>query len=516
MKNKLAQKIKLGAALLLMAGTSAFAQTSNQIYTPTPENIKARQEFQDNKFGIFLHWGIYSMTAQGEWYMNTHNINRNEYAKLASGFYPSRFDAAEWVSAIKTSGAKYICITSRHHDSFSMFDTKESDFNIVDATPFKRDILKELAEECQKQGIKLHFYYSHLDWFRDDYPEGNTGHGTGRPKGHGNWASYYKFMNKQLTELLTNYGPVGAIWFDGIWDQPTNFNWQLEEQYALIHKLQPSCLIGNNHHRTPYAGEDFQMFERDLPGENKAGFSAGQGISELPLETCETMNGMWGYRIEDQNYKSPKELIHYLVKAAGKNANLLMNIGPQPNGELPATAVEHLKQVGKWMNTKVAHLGVKRFHHYAALLTDNVSSPTGEAGVIVRSADIAYASATTAPRRLKHSLTAVTLHCLRHALHRLAITALPHQSIMAIDQDGQQLACRKPAAAHLTYCGKHFVRRHACGKGAVGTQKLILKSDVPSPRINNKIVNEGRQAFKVSQRHESHVVRIFPDMADRL
>ena len=190
MRNKLAQKIKLGAALLLMAGTSAFAQTSNQIYTPTPENIKARQEFQDNKFGIFLHWGIYSMTAQGEWYMNTHNINRNEYAKLASGFYPSRFDAAEWVSAIKTSGAKYICITSRHHDSFSMFDTKESDFNIVDATPFKRDILKELAEECQKQGIKLHFYYSHLDWLRDDYPEGNTGHGTGRPKGHGNWASY--------------------------------------------------------------------------------------------------------------------------------------------------------------------------------------------------------------------------------------------------------------------------------------------------------------------------------------
>ena len=150
MRNKLAQKIKLGAALLLMAGTSALAQISNQIYIPTPENIKARQEFQDNKFGIFLHWGIYSMTAQGEWYMNTHNINRDEYAKLASGFYPSRFNAAEWVSAIKTSGAKYICITSRHHDSFSMFDTKESDFNIVDATPFKRDILKELANVKNK------------------------------------------------------------------------------------------------------------------------------------------------------------------------------------------------------------------------------------------------------------------------------------------------------------------------------------------------------------------------------
>lgn len=315
--------------------------------------MKARQEFQDNKFGIFLHWGIYSMTAQGEWYMTTHNIHRDEYAKLASGFYPSRFNAAEWVSAIKASGAKYICITSRHHDSFSMFDTKESDFDIVDATPFKRDVLKELADECHKQGIKLHFYYSHLDWRRDDYPEGGgTGRGTGRPKGHGDWKSYYKFMNNQLTELLTNYGPVGAIWFDGVWDQPKDFDWQLEEQYALIHKLQPACLVGNNHHRTPYAGEDFQMFERDLPGENKAGLS-GQSVSSLPLETCETMNGMWGYKIEDQNYKSPKALIHYLVKAAGKNANLLMNIGPQPNGELPATAVDRLKKwANGWTNTE--------------------------------------------------------------------------------------------------------------------------------------------------------------------
>ena len=331
----------------LTASLPAFAQTST--YTPTPENLQARQEFQDNKFGIFLHWGIYSMTAQGEWYMNNRNIHRDEYAKLASGFYPSRFNAAEWVSAIKASGAKYICITSRHHDSFSMFDTKESDFDIVDATPFKRDIIKELAEECHKQGIKLHFYYSHLDWKREDYPLGGTGYGTGRPKDKANWNTYYRFMNNQLTELLTNYGPIGAIWFDGVWDHPTSFDWQLEEQYALIHRLQPSCLVGNNHHLAPYAGEDFQMFERDLPGENKAGFSKGQEVSALPLETCETMNGMWGYRIEDQNYKSTKTLIQLLVRAAGKNANLLMNIGPQPNGELPAVAVQRMKEMGEWM-----------------------------------------------------------------------------------------------------------------------------------------------------------------------
>ena len=340
--------------LRVICGISFFAcftlTAFSQTYVPTSENLQARKEFQDNKFGVFLHWGIYSMTARGEWYMNDRNIHRDEYAKLASGFYPSKFDAAQWVSAIKASGAKYITITSRHHDSFSMFDTAESDFNIVDATPFKRDVLKELADECYKQGIKLHFYYSHLDWKREDYPLGKTGKGTGRPQGKENWQTYYRFMNNQLTELLTHYGPIGAIWFDGVWDQADDFDWQLEEQYALIHRLQPACLIGNNHHRTPYAGEDFQMFERDLPGENTAGFSEGQEVSVLPLETCETMNKTWGYNIEDQQYKSTKTLIQLLVRAAGKNANLLMNIGPQPNGELPAAAVQRMKEMGEWMN----------------------------------------------------------------------------------------------------------------------------------------------------------------------
>ena len=343
-------KIMLRGMMLGMLLCLCISSVINaQSYVPSYDNLKARDEFQDDKFGVFLHWGIYSMTARGEWYMNDRNIHCDEYAKLASGFYPSKFNAAEWVSAIKASGAKYITITSRHHDSFSMFDTKESDFNIVDATPFKRDILKELAEECRKQEIKLHLYYSHLDWKREDYPLGRTGHGTGRPKGKENWNTYYQFMNNQLTELLTNYGPIGAIWFDGVWDQPESFDWQLEEQYALIHKLQPACLIGNNHHRTPYIGEDFQMFERDLPGENKSGYSDGQEVSALPLETCETMNRTWGYNIEDQDYKSTKTLIHLLVRAAGKNANLLMNVGPQPNGELPATAVLRMKEMGEWM-----------------------------------------------------------------------------------------------------------------------------------------------------------------------
>ena len=291
------------------------------------------------------------MMGVGEWVMHNKDINYREYPKSAKTFYPSEFDADAWVKAIKDAGAKYITITTRHHDGFSLFKTATSTYNTVDGTPFKRDIIKELAAACKRQGIKLHLYYSHLDWGREDYPQGRTGLGTGRDKSKANWASYYHFMNTQLTELLTNYGPVDAIWFDGWWDHDSDskpFDWQLPEQYALIHKLQPQCLIGNNHHQTPNEGEDIQIFERDLPGENKAGLS-GQDISRLPLESCQTINDHWGYNITDTLYKSPKELIQMLVRAAGKNANLLLNIGPEPGGALPDLALNRLKAMGEWL-----------------------------------------------------------------------------------------------------------------------------------------------------------------------
>ena len=335
--------------IILACTLSMQAQT----YQPSPEIQQAQREFQDKKFGIFLHWGIYSMLGQGEWVMQNRNINYQEYPKISAGFYPSKFNADEWVQAIKASGAKYITITSRHHDGFSMWNSAASDYNIVKATPFKRDVLKELSEACQRHGIALHFYYSHLDWGRLDYPLGRTGLGTSRPKDQQDWKHYQKFMNDQLTELLTQYGPIGAIWFDGVWDHDsdaTPFDWQLRPQYDLIHRLQPSCLVANNHHLVPFDGEDVQIFERDLPGENKAGYSGENGVSKtLPLESCETMNRTWGYNITDSLYKTPKEIIHLLVGAAGRNANLLLNIGPEPNGELPAKAVSRLKAVGEWM-----------------------------------------------------------------------------------------------------------------------------------------------------------------------
>ena len=341
-------KALVGLALSGVLSVPAMAQ---QGYQPTPENVAARQQFAANKFGIFLHWGIYSMFGQGEWYLQSNHIHKDEYAKVARGFYPIRFDAAQWVAAFKQAGAKYICFTTRHHDGFSMFDTQYSDYDIMDATPFKRDIVRELTDECRKQGLKVHFYYSHIDWTREDYPMGYSGRNTGKDPKKADWKSYFAFMNHQLEELIRNYDP-DAIWFDGMWDQNSKtepFDWQLGEQYALIHRLKPSILIGNNHHLAPFPGEDFQMFERDLPGENKAGFSEGSVVSNLPLETCETMNGMWGYKVTDQNYKSVKELVRLLVGASGKGANLLLNIGPQPDGELPATALDRLAGMGEWL-----------------------------------------------------------------------------------------------------------------------------------------------------------------------
>lgn len=241
---------------------------------------------------------------------------------------------------------KYITITSRHHDGFSMFDTKASSYNIVKATFYQKDPLKDLAEECHRQGIKLFFYYSLLDWGRSDYGFGKPII-EGRPSG-ADWDHYIEFMKQQLTELLTNYGSIAGIWFDGEWER-RNANWHFDEIYQLIHRLQPQAMVGNNHHHDPRPGEDFQMFEKDLPGDNTTGWVSGSVSRTLPLETCETMNDNWGYTINDSNFKSVKQIIHYLVKAAGRNGNFLLNIGPMPNGKVQPEFRDTLAGVGNWL-----------------------------------------------------------------------------------------------------------------------------------------------------------------------
>ncbi|MFM7853302.1 MAG: alpha-L-fucosidase [Flammeovirgaceae bacterium] len=327
----------LGFALLTSLGVAAQ-------YTPSPENLKSREWFENARFGLFIHWGVYSTLGDGEWVMNNQEIPIRTYEKLPAFFNPTQFDAKEWVQLAKNAGMKYITITSKHHDGFAMFDSKVSDYNIVKCTPYGKDVLALLAEECKKQG-----YHSQLDWHHPDYfPRGFTGgNWTGR-ENTGDFNKYLDYMDAQLTELLTNYGEVGGIWFDGMWDKP-KAEWRLKKTYDLIHQLQPAALVGSNHHLAPFDGEDFQMFEKDLPGANTTGFAPDQKVGDLPKETCETINHSWGFNLKDANNKSPKELIQYLVKSAGYGANFLLNVGPMPNGKIQPEHVERLKQMGEWL-----------------------------------------------------------------------------------------------------------------------------------------------------------------------
>lgn len=353
------KRVVLSLATIIVLVSSFAMHLSANEYTPSKENLEAREWFQNARFGMFIHWGVSSLLGAGEWVMNNHKIQAKDYQRLQEYFNPTEFDAKKWVSTAKNAGMKYITFVTRHHDSYSLWDTKQSDWKIT-KSKFGRDVFKELADECHKQGIKIFAYYSTLDWMREDYPHttGRTGQHSGRT-GKGNYDEYFKFMKAQLTELLTNYGEISGIWLDGHWDQTnvegsedmtSRLDWRYEELYALVHKLQPQCLIGNNHHVMPFEGEDFQMFERDLPGENKSGLSFQGTSDKLPLETCETINHSWGFNIKDNTYKSTKELVHLLVRAAGHGANLLLNIGPLPNGAIPAEFQNRLSEMGEWMS----------------------------------------------------------------------------------------------------------------------------------------------------------------------
>lgn len=330
--------------------TSALVAEQGDIgYTPSQGNLEARKWFQDAKFGLFVHWGVYSVLGKtgAEWVMNHDKMSIDEYEKLPPQFNPVKFDADEWCRMVKDAGMKYITITSKHHDGFAMFDSKVSDYDIIDRTPYKKDILKMLDDACRRHGLKLYFYHSQLDWHHPDYyPRGRTGKDyPGRPES-GDWNKYLDYMDGQLKELCTNYN-VAGIWFDGMWDKP-DADWRLGKTYRLIHDCRSDIMIGSNHHVSPYPGEDLQMFEKGLPGKDP--YSKGGHISEMiPLETCETINNSWGYNKDDKNFKSVRALIQYLAKATGNNANFLLNVGPMPDGTIQPEFMERLAAMGKWL-----------------------------------------------------------------------------------------------------------------------------------------------------------------------
>lgn len=351
------RQIMLAAIGLFALAMSCHAKNES---TPKPEkwNLETRQRFAAMRFGIFIHWGLYANYAQGEWYLEKGDMDEDAYSRMIDGFCPSRFDAREWVRCFKNAGARYVTITSRHHDGFSLWPTKVDDGYNIANTPFKRDILGELSVACREEGVQLNFYYSLIDWHRPDYPTGHTRRARYTLKRRTeNYASYKKFMMDQISELLDWYRP-GCIWFDGEWDHleqfdPTNvcnpIDWEFDDIYDLIHSRR--ALVANNHHHAIREKEDVQLFERDLPGENHTGFSPDQNISfDRPLEQCDVIQEkVWGYRIGERNFRKPEEVVAMLARAAAKGSNLLINIGPDGSGRLPARAVEIMADVGSWM-----------------------------------------------------------------------------------------------------------------------------------------------------------------------
>lgn len=303
------------------------------------------QWWRDAKFGMFVHWGVYSVPAGfykgkpvkgiGEWIMNRGKIPMSDYQPFAKDFTADKFDAAQFVKTAQEAGMKYIVITSKHHDGFAMFDTKVNGWNIVQATPFKRDPLKELAEECRKKGIKLGFYYSQAqDW-------NNGGSAAGGKWDKAQEHSMDDYIDKtaipQIKEILTNYGTdtPAVVW----WDTPTDMTKERAARIdAVIQKLRPG-LIQNNRLGGGTKG-DTETPEQHIPA---------QGYPGRDWEACMTMNNTWGFKKDDTNWKSTEALISNLCDIASKGGNYLLNVGPDSHGEIPAESVKRLSEVGAWM-----------------------------------------------------------------------------------------------------------------------------------------------------------------------
>jgi alpha-L-fucosidase len=320
--------------------------------TSEPAAANDRMEaFREAKFGMFIHWGLYAIPAREAWVMNREKIPVAKYAQFAQKFNPVKFNAAEWVRIAKDAGMKYMVITSKHHDGFAMYHSRVSPYNIVEATPFKRDPLKELADACQKEGIRLGFYYSQAqDWH---HPGGAVMQKRWDPAQEGDFDQYLREIAiPQVKELLTGYGSVFSIWFD----TPVQMTPQSAEKITkLVHTTQPATYINSRilaPSRTIADANPGQLAELRSIGIDYLSYADRQ-IPDKPQwrdwETCMTSNDSWGYVASDDNWKSPAVLIGQLVEVVSKGGNFLLNVGPTAEGVIPAPSVANLQEVGRWL-----------------------------------------------------------------------------------------------------------------------------------------------------------------------
>ncbi len=299
---------------------------------PVPE--KRIAEFEKRAFGMFIHWGLYSSYNRGEWTYNLHNIPFDEYKKVYESFTAKDFDAEKIVALAKQAGMKYITLTTRHHDGFSLYDTRGlSDFDVMH-TPCGRDLIKEFVEACNKEDILPVFYHTTLDWIHPDFDS--------------NFDAYLEYLRKSVEILCTRYGKIGGLWFDGNWSK-RDADWKLDELYGMIHTLQPDAMVINNtglsqQGKTGHPEIDSVTFEQGQATEmNREGMN-----KYVTAEMCQTMNHHWGIAEDDLDYKGVRVMIERLCHARKVGANYLLNIGLTSDGGITKMSEAILETIGRW------------------------------------------------------------------------------------------------------------------------------------------------------------------------
>lgn len=456
----------LALALALHAQTAGDPRPPGQAEVrPYDAAQQARLKwFTDARLGMFIHWGLYSVPAgqwpgreskeRAEWIMLQENIPSADYEDLATVFNPVKFDAKAWVAVAQAAGMKYIVVTAKHHDGFAMYNSKVSPYNIVAATPFKRDPLKELAAACHDAGIVFCVYYSTADWHHPEFPakysqprrdlppwsrlKGTGFHGAPNPKA--DVAKYADYMRAQVRELLTNYGPVGIVWFDGGGAFRVPDRAELckgDELAAMIHQLQPDCLINN---RLGVAA-DYGTPEQRIPG----------GKTVEPFEVCMTLNGHWGYNRFDDKWKSPATVVRNIADIVSKGGNYLLNVGPTAAGEIPAAGIDILKKVGAWTTLNAAAIygaGPTPFGDELGYEDATKRDKEGKPLWVERN----EWRCTTQPGKLFFTLLAApqgsfTLPAFPNRIVRASLTSAPHEDLPVLVKPGVSTLVNVPASA---------------------------------------------------------------------
>jgi alpha-L-fucosidase len=389
------KRIQLFLAFVVVAAATVAVAGGSQSRQPTPDSAKeARLSwFREAKYGLFIHWGLYAIPAGewkgkrslglGEWIMNRSQISVREYEALAAQFNPVKFDADAWVQLAQDAGMKYIVITSKHHDGFAMFKSNVSNYNVVDATPFKRNVLKELADACARRGMRLGFYYSQSQDWHEPNGAGNTwDFGPDEKK---DYDQYLRGKAEpQVRELLTGYGPVALIWFD----TPRMMTGDRAQRFAdIVRSLQPNTLIDG---RLGTEGDYRSTGDNVIPSD----------ASAEAWETPATINDTWGYRKDDTNWKSPGQIVFKLVDIVSKGGNYLLNVGPMADGTIPQPSQDILRTVGRWLKVN----GEAIYGADPTPFGEELGEPSAKGAKDVRGAPLVYPQTewriTTKPGKL--------------------------------------------------------------------------------------------------------------------